>query len=99
MAQRTTLSNAYLSQIERGLHTPSVRVLRLVASALDLSVEALLAQTGLSADSPGGTGGGDAGGGGVSGNAAGSRTEEAIQNDGRLTDAQKEALLSVYRSF
>ncbi|MDQ4097323.1 MAG: XRE family transcriptional regulator, partial [Actinomycetota bacterium] len=72
------------------LHTPSVRVLRLVAQALDISVETLLAQVGLwteedpdnprSATDPSGT-------------------EAAIRSDPRLTEAQKEALLSVYRSY
>src|SRR5437588_4306137 len=60
MAARTNLSNAYLSQIERGLHTPSVRVLRLVAQALDLSTETLLTQVGLWGEDaePGGDGAG-----------------------------------------
>ena len=31
LAERTRLSNPYLSQIERGLHQPSVRVLRLLS--------------------------------------------------------------------
>lgn len=94
MARRTNLSNAYLSQIERGLHTPSVRVLRLVADALDLSVETLLAQGGLWSDEserPAPSGDASAG--------PSSKTEAAIRNDSLLTDAQKEALLSVYRSY
>jgi transcriptional regulator with XRE-family HTH domain len=33
LAELTSLSNPYLSQIERGLHQPSVRVLRLLAEA------------------------------------------------------------------
>ena len=89
LAERTNLSNAYLSQIERGLHTPSVRVLRLVAQALDLSVETLLGQTGLW--------GGERGETATPGSAT--PTESAIRNDARLNDAQKEALLSVYRSY
>lgn len=94
MAQRTNLSNAYLSQIERGLHTPSVRVLRLVAEALDLSAETLLAQAGLwGEESKRSAPDGDAAAG------SSSKTEAAIRNDALLTDAQKEALLSVYRSY
>lgn len=89
MSRRTKLSNAYLSQIERGLHTPSVRVLRLVAQALDISVETLLAQVGLWGDDRDG----------AASAAAPSGTEAAIRNDARLTEAQKEALLSVYRSY
>lgn len=89
MARRTSLSNAYLSQIERGLHTPSVRVLRLVAQALDLSAETLLAQAGFWAEEPDRA---DA-------PRATPDAEVAIRSDPRLTDAQKEALLSVYRSY
>jgi transcriptional regulator with XRE-family HTH domain len=47
LAGMTDLSNAYLSQIERGMHEPSVRVLRSIAQALDLSANTLLAQAGL----------------------------------------------------
>jgi transcriptional regulator with XRE-family HTH domain len=50
LAEMTQISNAYLSQLERGLHEPSVRVLRSISSALDVSVETLLAQAGLLAD-------------------------------------------------
>ena len=89
MAERTKVSNAYLSQIERGMHVPSMRVLTSIARALDLSAEAMLTQAGLLADGPD-----DAD---VS--ASQRRTEAAIRADGRLTDDQKEALLSVYRSY
>lgn len=88
MAERTKVSNAYLSQIERGLHVPSMRVLRSIARALDLSADAMLAQAGLLADEPG------AGGGQVS-----PGTEAAIRSDPALTEDQKGALLSVYRSY
>src|SRR5437763_9299616 len=47
LAERTDVSNPYLSQIERGLHEPSVRVLRSIARALNVSAETLLAQAGL----------------------------------------------------
>jgi transcriptional regulator with XRE-family HTH domain len=47
LAERTTLSNPYLSQIERGLHQPSVRVLKLISGALNVSAETLLTQAGL----------------------------------------------------
>ena len=43
----TNLSNAYLSQLERGLHEPSLRVLRALADALGMPLETLLAHTGL----------------------------------------------------
>lgn len=89
MARRTNLSNAYLSQIERGLHTPSVRVLRAVAEGLDLSAETMMAQAGLLDDDPDVEG--PSGGRGA--------TEVSIRIDPRLTGEQKEALLSVYRSY
>jgi transcriptional regulator with XRE-family HTH domain len=42
MAALTSVSNAYLSQIERGLHQPSLRVLRSIAQALSIAPEELL---------------------------------------------------------
>lgn len=89
MAAMTSVSNAYLSQIERGLHQPSVKVLRSIADALQLSTEQLLAQAGwagaaASSDPP---------------PAGADRTEEAIRTDPRLTAEQRTALLGVYRSF
>ena len=47
LAARTDLSNAYLSQIERGMHEPSVRVLRSIAQGLNISANTLLAQVGM----------------------------------------------------
>ena len=47
MAELTKVSNAYLSQIERGLHQPSLRVLRAIAQALDIPADTLLAEAGL----------------------------------------------------
>ena len=47
LAARTNVSNPYLSQIDRGLHEPSVRVLKAIAGALNLSAETLLVQAGL----------------------------------------------------
>ena len=88
MAERTKVSNAYLSQIERGLHTPSMRVLRSIAQALDVSAEAMLVQAGLVADKL------------ADEDAAPLRTTEAaIRADSELTEDQKGALLSVYRSY
>lgn len=88
MAERTKVSNAYLSQIERGLHVPSMRVLQSIARALDLSADAMLAHAGLLADAP-------------AADDAGSlpTTEAAIRADPELTEDQKGALLSVYRSY
>ena len=44
LAELTSLSNRYLSQVERGLHQPSVRVLKAISDALNLSAETMLAQ-------------------------------------------------------
>jgi transcriptional regulator with XRE-family HTH domain len=94
MASMTSVSNAYLSQVERGLHQPSLKVLRSIADALQLSTEQLLSQagwataTGSAAGSTGGSSAGEAGG-----------TEDAIRKDPRLSPEQRTALLGVYRSF
>src|ERR1700755_2226404 len=56
LAELTSVSNPYLSQVERGLHQPSVRVLRAISDALNLSAETLLAQAGLIDAMAGGTG-------------------------------------------
>src|ERR1700745_2820382 len=47
LAELTSLSNPYLSQVERGLHQPSVRVLKAISGALNVSAETLLTQAGL----------------------------------------------------
>jgi transcriptional regulator with XRE-family HTH domain len=86
LADRTRVSNPYLSQVERGLHEPSVRVLKAIAQALNVSAETLLAQAGLLEDEP------DA-------DADQSGTESAIRADPDLDDEQKTALLGVYRSY
>jgi transcriptional regulator with XRE-family HTH domain len=86
LAALTDVSNAYLSQIERGLHEPSVRVLRAIAEALSLPPDELLREAGLL--DPEEEGSGDA-----------RSTEAAIRADPNLTDAQKDALLSVYKSY
>jgi len=90
LAAITKVSNPYLSQIERGLHEPSVRVLRSIAEALDISAETLLAQAGLIMDQIGASDGTSD---------ATKATERAIRADPRLTDSQKEALIAVYRSY
>ena len=93
LADLTSLSNPYLSQVERGLHEPSVRVLKALSGALNVSAETLLAQAGLvdavtgeKADAPDEPGEEE-------------RTEAAIAADKRLTDDQRAALIAVYRSM
>ena len=95
LAELTSLSNPYLSQIERGLHQPSVRVLKAISDALNLSAETLLAQAGL-IDAMAGTGpdGEEAGH-----EPAAPATEDAIRADQRLSEDQKAALIAVYRSM
>lgn len=98
MASMTSVSNAYLSQIERGLHQPSLKVLRSIADALDLSTEQMLSQAGWMR-SAGGNGSRPDHGDGNGHPRQASSTEECIRRDPRLTPAQRDALVSVYRSF
>jgi transcriptional regulator with XRE-family HTH domain len=84
LAELSEVSNAYLSQVERGLYQPSAHVLKNIAAALHLSAESLYAQAGLldpEAAPPR------------------SSVEEAIQLDERLSEEQKQALIGVYRGF
>ena len=86
LSDLTNVSNPYLSQVERGLHRPSVQVLTAIARALDVSAETLFSHAaGLSGEDveP----------------APVVDTESAIRNDPHLDAAQKEALLAVYRSY
>ncbi len=94
LAELTHLSNPYLSQIERGLHQPSVRVLKQISDALNLSAETLMAQAGL-IDKVAADGSAEAG---TSPKAA-PPTEDSIRADERLSDEQKAALIAVYRSM
>jgi transcriptional regulator with XRE-family HTH domain len=85
LAELTSLSNPYLSQIERGLHQPSVRVLRALSDALNVSAETLMTYAGLvdtgAAEPPDPS------------------AEDAIRADERLTPEQRDALIAVYRSM
>ena len=92
LAEMTSLSNAYLSQLERGLHLPSVRVLKLLSEALNVSAETLLAQAGL-LDLPSGDGAAAADG------PPASPVESAISAEERQAGEQKAALIAVYRSM
>ncbi len=83
LAELTKVSNPYLSQIERGLHQPSIGIIKSLAEALNLSVRDLLAHAADIASSEEAT----------------TTTEGAIRGDPLLNDAQKSALLAVYRSM
>jgi transcriptional regulator with XRE-family HTH domain len=99
LAELTSLSNPYLSQVERGLHQPSVRVLKAISDALNLSAETLLAQAGL-IDAMAGEGrDADEAGRPDAGGRGKAQTEDVIGADERLSDEQKAALLAVYRSM
>jgi transcriptional regulator with XRE-family HTH domain len=84
LSERASVSNAYLSQLERGLHEPSLSVLKAIASALGMPLGPLLTEVGMleSGDEP-----------------PVRETEAAILRDPELTEPQRVALLSVYRSF
>jgi transcriptional regulator with XRE-family HTH domain len=99
LAELTSLSNPYLSQVERGLHQPSVRVLKAISDALNVSAETLMAQAGL-IDAIATTGKDAKADAGTDTKADGDQdTEDAIRADKRLGDEQKAALIAVYRSM
>jgi len=83
LAELTKVSNPYLSQIERGLHRPSIGIVKSLAEALNLSVSDLLAHA---ADI-------------ASGGEPTTSTRKAILSDPHLNDTQKSALLAVYGSM
>ena len=47
LAERSGVSNPYLSQIERGLRQPSAKILKGIATALQVSAETLFTQAGI----------------------------------------------------
>jgi transcriptional regulator with XRE-family HTH domain len=87
LAERTNVSNAYLSQVERGRHEPSLRVLAALASALGVSLKTLLVRAGIIEATQ------------DEREARVPTTEAAILSDPALSEPQRFALLSVYRSF
>jgi len=84
LAGLAKVSNPYLSQIERGVYTPSAQVLKGIADALDMSAETLYREAGLLDDSV---------------ERPGLSVEEAIRVDARLTQEAKQALIQVYRGL
>ena len=83
LARLADLSDAYLSQLERGLHEPSVRVVTGLAHALNVPSDRLLRYLGR--DDPHSD--------------ATPSTESVIAADERLSEAQKQSLIDVYRAF
>ncbi len=87
LAAKANVSNPYISQIERGLHEPSMRVLRSIASALNLPLDTLLIRAGLIDAEP------------DSAADAAAKVESAIGADPNLEADQRASLLAVYRSY
>ena len=88
LSEMTSLSNPYLSELERGMHQPSVRVLKQLSDALNVSAEMLLANAGLIDRHAG-----------AKTTPEESGVEYAIRTDATLDDSQKAALLAVYQSM
>ena len=86
LAKMTSVSDSYLSQVERGLYEPSPEVLKSIAEALNIPISGLYERLGWLDDDP-------AAGTAVPG------VEEAIDADEQLTKAQKHALLEMYRTL
>jgi transcriptional regulator with XRE-family HTH domain len=86
LADLTNVSNPYLSQIERGLHEPSVRVLKAISEALNVSIDTLLFRAGLVSEP-------------TDERARPVDAGAAIAADPALTDEQRRSLLAVYRSY
>jgi transcriptional regulator with XRE-family HTH domain len=90
LADLTSLSHAYLSQVERGMHQPSVRAIKQIAEALNMSAETVLREAGLlGAEDESDT----------DGSRITAQVTALIQADSRLSDSQKAALLAVYDSM
>lgn len=83
MAQLSGISNPYLSQIERGLREPSDSVVEAIATALDMTTEALYGAAGIPGED----------------DAPPSAVEDAIAADPSLKPAQRRALTETYRAF
>lgn len=81
LSKVASVSNPYLSQIERGIRRPSAEILQQIARALEISAESLYVRAGiLDASSPAAPG-----------------VEAAVAADPHLTPAQRTELLAHYR--
>ena len=86
LASLSNVSNAYLSQIERGLHQPSFKVVSSIAEALNISTEYLLSQSGWLRPP-------------VDGDRESTGVEASVLADPLLTDEEKQVVIGVYRSL
>lgn len=83
LADMCGISNPYLSQIERGLRTPSSMILQSLAKGLRLSAETLYTQAGILDPQ----------------DAEESDVIKAVLHDPHLSARQREMLIDMYRSF
>lgn len=83
LADLAGVSNPYLSQVERGLRKPSAQILQQLAKALQVSAETMYVRAGMLDE--------DA--------VVEPTLESAIRHAPELSEEQRKALLSVYRSF
>lgn len=84
LAERSGVSNPYLSQIERGLRQPSAKILKGIATALEVSAESLFTQAGIL---DGGPEDDDSG------------VLRSIFRDPDLTEGQRRELIEQYERF
>lgn len=85
LADKTGISNPYLSQIERGLKKPSAEILQSLAKGLQISAEQLYIHAGILEPE--------------SGQPSRPDVRVAINADPRLTPKQRKVLLDVYTSL
>lgn len=83
LASLAGVSNPYLSQIERGLRNPSAEILQAIARGLEISSETLYVQAGILDPD----------------HEQRTDVETAVARARELTEAQRRALLEMYRSF
>jgi transcriptional regulator with XRE-family HTH domain len=85
LARAADLSDAYVSKLERGMHLPTIGVLRALGVALNVRADEMLAYCGWLDD--------------LERSAEPGSTEATISADPRLTPEKKRVLLRVYRSL
>ena len=89
LSRLTKISNAYLSQVERGLHDPTLRILSQIGEALQVSTSEILDAAAAASDSAADS----------TSTTHALSVEAAVRADPNLTTAEKDALLTVYRSY